>query len=105
MSWSGKILFSQGLESTVEKMLLDSPAVKSAIARFSAATERYEESVRKKEELEAMAQLTPKQKEESEELMVHSLCSSLPEISCRATNSYGSVSSASCKRNGSKQQN
>lgn len=61
------------MESTVEKMLLDSPAVKSAIARISAATERYEESVRKKAELEAKAQLTPKQKEEIEELMVHLL--------------------------------
>lgn len=52
-------------------MLLDSPAVKSAIERISAASEKYEETLRKKIELEQQQTgLTPEQKDEIAKITV-----------------------------------
>ena len=52
-----QIGFGKGIESAVEKMLLESPAVKSAIDRVTAASERYEEIVRRKQEQQQQAEI------------------------------------------------
>ena len=62
----------------MEKMLLESPAVKSAISRVSSASARYEEALREKAELEERVALTEQQKEEIEQLTVG--CTSIKHI-------------------------
>ena len=64
------------MEGTLERMLLDSPAVKSAIARITEASVRYEESLRKQEEIVKRASMTKEQKEELARITVKDTSSS-----------------------------